>query len=260
MLKKVFDQTEELMRECGKIMLNAKRDSSMVSKKEGPANFVTTYDMMIQEKLKDGLLKLLPGSAFVGEEEDIHPNINKGYVFVVDPIDGTTNFIRNFKQSCISVALLKDGEQEMGFVYNPYLDEMFTAVKGGGAFLNGEKIRVSELPLEEGIVIIGTAPYYPSLNRESFDLAYRYFERALDVRRSGSSALDLCNVAAGRAEVFYELRLSPWDYAAGSLIVTEAGGVVTTAEGKKLSFEVPCSVMATNGKEYLINETVIKND
>lgn len=253
MYREILGKTEELMRTCGKIMLDATRYPSMVSKKEGSANFVTTYDKMIQDKLREGLQSILPGSVFVGEEEENHPNINRGYVFIVDPIDGTTNFIRDYKQSCISVALLKDGKQEMGAVYNPYLDEMFSATKGGGAFLNGEQITVSDLPVEEGLVIFGTAPYYPSLNKESFDLAYQFFQCALDVRRSGSSALDLCNIAAGRAEVFFELRLSPWDYAAGSLIVTEAGGAVTTAEGKSLSFDGPCSVIATNGKEIIFS-------
>ena len=235
------------MRECGGIMLKAHRDPSMVTAKEGHANFVTTYDKAIQEKLKKGLTDILPDSLFVGEEEVIHPDISKGYVFIVDPIDGTTNFIRDYKQSCISVALLKDGSQQMGLVYNPYLDEMFTAVKGGGAYLNGTKIMVSNLVLGEGIVIFGTSPYYSELNRKSFDLAYHYFRRALDIRRSGSSALDLCSIAAGRAEVFFELRLSPWDYAAGSLIVTEAGGIVTTLEGSPLKFDTICSVIATNG-------------
>ncbi len=246
-MKNIQKEIEKIIWECGDIMFHARRDPSMVTAKEGHANFVTTYDKTIQERLRNGLMDILPDSLFVGEEEDIHPRINKGYVFIVDPIDGTTNFIRDYKQSCISVALLKDGVQQIGLVYNPYLDEMFSAVKGGGAYLNGAKIRVSHLPLKEGIVIFGTSPYYRELNRKSFDLAYQYFQRALDIRRSGSSALDLCSIAAGRAEVFFELRLSPWDYAAGSLIVTEAGGVVTTAEGSPLKFDTPCSCLATNG-------------
>ncbi len=242
------NEIQLLMRECGSIMTEAVRDSSMVTAKEGHANFVTTYDKAIQEKLREGLLKLKPDAVFVGEEEDIHPSIFDGLAFVVDPIDGTTNFIRDYKQSCISVALLEKGVPILGLVYNPYLDEMFTARKGEGAYLNGERIHVSGLPMEQGIVLFGTAPYYTELNRKSFDLAYDYFKSALDIRRSGSSALDLCSIAAGRAEVFFELRLSPWDYAAGSLIVTEAGGKVTTAEGEPLRFDCPCSVLASNGK------------
>ena len=129
---------------------------------------------------------------------------------------------------------------------------MYTAVKDEGAFLNGSGIKVSDRSLDDGLVIIGTAPYYKELNQKSFDLAFNYFQNALDIRRSGSSALDLCSIAAGRAEVFFELRLSPWDYAAGSLIVKEAGGIVTTAEGKSLTFDGPCSVVATNGVAKII--------
>lgn len=149
--------------------------------------------------------------------------------------------------SAISVGLALDGERYMGVVYNPYLNEMFTAIKGKGACLNGEPIHVSSEPLCNGIVLFGTAPYYEELNRKSFEMAYDYFKKALDIRRSGSAALDLCSVAAGRAEVFFELRLCPWDFAAGSLIVEEAGGKVTTAEGGQLTLCAPCSMLATNG-------------
>ena len=247
MMKKILAEIEQLMRECGDILLTAQRTDDMVEAKEGHANFVTTYDKAVQEKLQAGLKNILPEAVFVGEEEDVHRGIDKGYAFIVDPIDGTTNFIRDYKQSCISVGLLKDGRQEAAAVFNPYLDEMFMAIKGEGAYLNGKRIRTSSLPLSEGIVIFGTAPYYPELNRKSFDMAYDYFTKALDIRRSGSAAIDLCSVAAGRAEVFFELKLSPWDYAAGSLIVTEAGGKVTTVDGEPLVFDRPCAVLATNG-------------
>ena len=247
-MKKILSEVEKLMKECGGIMLGATRTVDMVTAKEGHANFVTTYDKAVQEKLQEGLKKILPEAVFVGEEEDLHASVKKGYAFVVDPIDGTTNFIKDYKQSCISVALLKDSVQVLGAVYNPYLDEMFTAIKGEGAHLNGKRIRTSSLPLSEGVVIFGTSPYYPELNRKSFDMAYDYFTKALDIRRSGSSAIDLCSIAAGRAEVFFELKLSPWDYAAGSLIVTEAGGKVTTVDGEPIVFDRPCSVLATNGE------------
>lgn len=246
-MNEVLQKITGKMRECGNIILNAERSEEMVSEKSGHANFVTTYDKKVQEELKAGLMEILPEAVFVGEEEDIHASIAKGYAFVVDPIDGTTNFIKDYKTSCISVALLKDGKQYLGAVYNPYLNEMFTAVSGEGANLNGKPIHVSKLPLKDGIVIFGTAPYYEELSKKSFEMAYEYFKRSLDVRRSGSAAIDLCNIAAGRAELFFELRLSPWDYAAGSLIVKEAGGKVTTAEGAPLVFDRQISVLATNG-------------
>lgn len=239
-------EIEKVVREASAIIMEAKRTEEMVSSKEGHANFVTTYDKAVQDYLKKNLLALLPEAVFVGEEEDMHMSVGKGYAFIVDPIDGTTNFIRNMKASCISVGLLQDGAQYIGVIYNPYLDEMFSAEKGCGAFLNGEQIHVSNAPLSEGIIIFGTAPYYEELCKKSFEMAYELCKKGLDVRRSGSAAIDLCNIACGRAELFFELRLSPWDYAAGSLIVREAGGKVVTAEGGEITFDSPCSIVAGN--------------
>ena len=249
--RSLVDKIADAVRDCGKIMLEAVRTSDMVDEKEGHANFVTTYDKKVQETLKEKLTEILPAAAFVGEEDDIHASIQKGLAFIVDPIDGTTNFIKDYHVSAISVGLINDGRSYIGVVYNPYLDEMFTAERGKGAFLNGKPIHVSRNPLSEGIVLFGTAPYYEELSRKSFDLAYEYFRQALDIRRSGSAAIDLCSIAAGRAEVYFELRLSPWDYAAGSLIVEEAGGVVTTVDGGEITFERPCSVLAANGRAKL---------
>ena len=249
--RSLVDKIADAVRDCGKIMLEAVRTSDMVDEKEGHANFVTTYDKKVQETLKEKLTEILPATAFVGEEDDIHTSIQKGLAFIVDPIDGTTNFIKDYHVSAISVGLINDGRSYIGVVYNPYLDEMFTAERGKGAFLNGKPIHVSRNPLSEGIVLFGTAPYYEELSRKSFDLAYEYFRQALDIRRSGSAAIDLCSIAAGRAEVYFELRLSPWDYAAGSLIVEEAGGVVTTVDGGEITFERPCSVLAANGRAKL---------
>lgn len=249
--RSLVDKIADAVRDCGKIMLEAVRTSDMVDAKEGHANFVTTYDKKVQETLKEKLTEILPAAAFVGEEDDIHASIQKGLAFIVDPIDGTTNFIKDYHVSAISVGLINDGRSYIGVVYNPYLDEMFTAERGKGAFLNGKPIHVSRNPLSEGIVLFGTAPYYEELSRKSFDLAYEYFRQALDIRRSGSAAIDLCSIAAGRAEIYFELRLSPWDYAAGSLIVEEAGGVVTTVDGGEITFERPCSVLAANGRAKL---------
>lgn len=244
----LVEKIEEIARDCGKIMLHAVRTSDMVDAKEGHANFVTTYDKKVQEILKQRLLEILPEAVFVGEEDDIHASVRKGFAFIVDPIDGTTNFIKDYHASAISVGLTKDGEKYIGVVYNPYLDEMFSAEKNRGAFLNGQPIHVSKNTLSDGIVLFGTAPYYEELSKPSFQMAYEYFKKAMDIRRSGSAALDLCSIAAGRAELYFELRLSPWDFAAGALIVEEAGGVVTTVDGKEVTFDAPCSVLASNGQ------------
>ena len=244
--EQVLENIIHAVRACGTIILNADRTKSGIDEKAGHANFVTAYDKKVQSELQKRLLEILPEAVFVGEEEDVHASVKDGYAFIVDPIDGTTNFIKDYHASAISVALIKDAKRYMGVVYNPYLDEVYTAVKGKGAFLNGSPIQVSRQPLENGIVIFGTATYYEEYAKATFDMAYDYYCKALDVRRSGSAALDLCNIAAGRAELFFELRLCPWDYAAGSLIVEEAGGVVTTIDGGELPLNEGCGVLATN--------------
>lgn len=249
--KSLVEKIADAVRDCGKIMLEAVRTTDMVDEKEGHANFVTIYDKKVQQILKERLLELVPNAVFVGEEDDIHASIKKGMAFIVDPIDGTTNFIKDYHNSAISVGLTNDGKAYIGVVYNPYLNEMYTAERGRGAFLNGKPIRVSANPLSEGVVLFGTSPYYEELSRKSFQMAYAYFKRALDIRRSGSAAIDLCSIAAGRAELYFELRLSPWDYAAGALIVQEAGGVVTTVDGDEITLDKPCSVLATNGRAKL---------
>ena len=242
----IVEKIIDTVKKCGQFILNADRSAMAIDSKEGPANFVTEYDKKVQQLLEKDLKEIVPDAYFVGEEDSTNTASGRGKYFIVDPIDGTTNFIKDYHVSCISVGLLEDGEVKIGVIYNPYLDEMFWAVKGKGAYCNGRRIHVSEQPLGNGLILFGASPYYKELHKKSFEMAYELFSQALDIRRSGSAALDLCSIAAGRAELYFELKLSPWDYAAGSLIVEEAGGIVTTVEGEKLSFDRPCSVMAKN--------------
>lgn len=130
----LVEKIADAVRDCGKIMLDAVRTADMVDAKEGHANFVTTYDKKVQETIQEKLFEILPEAVFVGEEDDIHASIEKGFAFIVDPIDGTTNFIKDYHVSAISVGLTKDGEKYIGVVYNPYLDEMFTAGAEKGHF------------------------------------------------------------------------------------------------------------------------------
>ena len=236
----------DLVRECGQFIKNADRSHLHIDAKSGRANFVTEYDKLVQERLRAGLREIMPDAHFVGEEGSTQQFAPVGKFFIVDPIDGTTNFIKDYRFSCVSVALIVDGVAAFGVVYNPYADEMFCARRGQGAFCNGKRIHVSAEPLEDGIVVFGSAPYHEELKEKTFKLAYAYFRKAMDVRRSGSAALDLCTIAAGRAELFFELVLSPWDYAAGGLIVTEAGGLVSDCDGQPLAYDRPCSVLARN--------------
>lgn len=246
-METILKQIMETVRECGRYIKTVDRSAIAVDSKEGPGNFVTEHDSKVQQMLETSLTKIVPDADFMGEEDGRNQkDSQKGKFFVVDPIDGTMNFIKDYKSSCISVALVEDGQVLLGVIYNPYLDEMFWALRGKGAFCNGTQIHVSKEPLSNGLVLFGTCPYYEELYERTFRMAYDYFVKALDLRRSGSAALDLCCIAAGRAELFFELVLQPWDYAAASLIIEEAGGIITTVEGEPLSFVKPCSVLARN--------------
>lgn len=242
LLEKIID----VARVCGNMILNVDRSDIGIKDKAGKANFVTKYDCMIQKIAEERLTEILPQAEFLGEEEDSVIDETKEYIFVVDPIDGTTNFIKDYHMSCISIGLIRNGERYMGVVYNPYLDEMFYGIKGEGAYLNGKRIQVSNEDLSNGIVLFGSAPYNTELAKVSFEKAYEYFTQALDIRRSGSAALDLCAVAAGRAELYFEMILSPWDFAAGSLILEEAGGIVTTIDGEIIPCLSKTSILARN--------------
>ncbi len=245
----LIEQIQQAVRECGQIVLRADRTQAETHTKGGRSNdLVTRYDKLVQELLRDSLLRLAPQAHFVGEEEDVHESIARGDAFIVDPIDGTANFVHDYKNSAISVAMTRDGRREIGVVYNPYLDEMFYAQRGCGAFCNGSPIHVSPLPLERGLTIFGSASYYRELTDESFRLLRKCFDRSMDIRRSGSAALDLCAIAAGRAELFFELRLQPWDFAAGSLIVEEAGGRCTRVDGGAIDLTKGCSILAVGSQ------------
>ena len=245
-LTQTVNEICSLVKECGKVILGADREKMLIDIKSGVADLVTEYDKGVQEKLEEGLKKILPEAKFIGEEGSHDELDDDGYAFIVDPIDGTTNFVKDYHMSAISVALLKGKEAVAGVVYNPYLDEIFSAIKGQGAFCNGKRMSVSSHPLSNALVLFGSSPYDKELFSKTLEVLSDYFYKALDIRRSGSAALDLCNVAAGRAELFFELQVSPWDFAAGKLLVEEAGGVVTSLDGKPLSFEGKTSILAKN--------------
>jgi len=234
------------VKKCGDIILFVNDAERSMVTKEGKANFVTKYDMAIQAALSDELMKLLPQAQFVAEEGDCLKAAGAGCAFIVDPIDGTTNFIKNYKKSCVSVGLAEDGVITLAVVYNPFTGEMYSAEKGRGAFLNGQPVHVSNHPLSEELVAVGTSPYNEELIDDTFELAKTLHRASYDIRRSGAAALDLCDIAAGRCGLFFELNLSPWDYAAGSLIVTEAGGMVSRMSGDPLRFDRGGSVLAGN--------------
>ena len=203
----------------------------------------------MQALLVERLRTAVPGACFFCEENSVQEDLSARHVFIIDPIDGTMNFVKGMHHSCISAAYMSRGELLAAAVYNPYAGEMFTAVKGEGAFLNGRRIHADAAPLSETVFCLGSSPYRPDLADEAFRLARIAFDASLDLRRFASAELDLCMVAAGRAGLFFELSLSFWDYAAGSLIVTEAGGVCSTITGGPLPLDGSKSTLAAGGKQ-----------
>lgn len=242
----MLEQITEIVRRAGEIVLSARDIADHTHQKTSAADLVTEYDVAVEAFLKRELLALLPEAIFYGEESDHDADPTRGWAFIVDPIDGTTNFVRELHQSAISVALVHDGAVEYGVVLDPFKGELFAARRGGGAFLNGQPIHVSDRPLERGIFGMGTAIYRREYLEPTMRLTTQLFRRSCDFRRMGAAALDLCYVAAGRYDVFFEYNLCPWDYAAGSLLITEAGGYISTLEGGAIPLDRRGSVWASN--------------
>ena len=242
----MLDRLIAVVRRAGDMIRDAHDIEKDTHEKNGAADLVTKYDVAVQAFLQRELLALVPEADFLGEEGE-HEALDKPWVFVVDPIDGTTNFVRHMHHSNIAVALVHEGCVAYGVVYNPFTEEMFAARRGGGAFLNGRPIHVSDRDMSHAITMCGSTIYDRRFTDRSFSLMRRLYDLGLDFRRFGSAELDVCYVACGRAEVFFECRLSPWDYAAGSLILTEAGGKITRLDGSPIDPYRGGSVWATNG-------------
>ncbi|MBN9554556.1 MAG: inositol monophosphatase [Alphaproteobacteria bacterium] len=199
---------------------------------KGPADFVTTADKRTERILIEELTKARPGYGFLGEEGGVVEGKDKTHRFIIDPIDGTTNFMHGIPQFAISIALEREGQLVSGVVYNPVTDDLFMAEKGHGAFLNDKRLRVAARK-ELGPAVIGTG--LPFMGKEGHARASAEMAAVMNVtagiRRMGAASLDLAYVAAGRFDGFWEHGLQAWDMAAGILLVKEAGGVITDMNG-----------------------------
>lgn len=216
---------------------------------KGVANIVTYVDLAC-EKAVIGMIKMKhPDHGFLAEEGG-GENPEADHVWIIDPLDGTTNYAHGYLRFCVSIALQVKGVVELGVVYDPVMDETYTAVRGEGSFLNGERLKVSAVDrLEDALLVTGF-----SYDRgERLGKSLRFFERIIPVvqslRRDGCAALDMCYVAAGRFDGFWEFHLNPWDIAAGKLIIEEAGGVVTDLEGGLLPLD-RMELWASNGRVH----------
>ena len=239
---------QSVVRKAGKMILEAHVEKDEIHSKTGPANFVTDYDVKIQQFLIEKLSLLLPGVSFFGEEdtEENQRKVGKGYTFFIDPIDGTTNFMFDYKNSCVSVGLSEPGKMVAGWVYNPYTDQMWRATRGAGAFLNDQRISVLDGGLEDGICAFGAARY--NEGDGIFDVLPTLFTHSLSIRNGGSAAIDLCRIASGSNVGYIEMLLQPYDYAAASVIIEEAGGVITQSDGSSITLNTGCSIVAGTKK------------
>jgi myo-inositol-1(or 4)-monophosphatase len=236
-----------IVRSAGDIILS-REGADAVQTKAAP-DFVTAVDFRVQTFIQSALRENWPEIQFMGEEKDNSDiDFAKPY-WVLDPIDGTTNFIHDFHASVISLALVCDHDPIFGVVFNPSTGEEFTGIRGEGAFLNGCPIQASTVgSLSAALIFVGTAPYRRTEMDENFRRIQRVYLSAHDTRRFGCTALELCYIACGRADGQFEFGTKPWDIAAGWLILREAGGEVVSVFGGPPPLDGESAIVSTNGR------------
>lgn len=252
-MKDLLTVAKDAALKAGKLLRDNVSGTREISYK-GEINLVTEMDRLSEKTVVETLLAAFPGHGILAEEGGRIEN-SSGYIWIIDPLDGTTNYAHGYPNFAVSIGLEKDGEIVLGVVYDPLRDELFSAQKGQGAFLNNRPICVSG---HDTLIrsLLATGFPYDRATSEKNNL--NYFKALLmasqEVRRSGSASLDLCSVASGRLDGYWELKLHPWDVAAGSLIVTEAGGKVSDFSGVNFSIHDK-EIVASNGK---IHELMIE--
>jgi myo-inositol-1(or 4)-monophosphatase len=243
-MESFLDVAVEIAHEAG-ALLNSLFEGPLEIRYKGPMDVVTEADRRSEALITERLSKTFPEHAIVAEEGGGHQNRSE-FCWYVDPLDGTTNFAHRFPVFCVSLGLARRHEVIAGVIYDPIHKELYAAEHGGGAFLNGRRLSVSKVDnLAEGLVATGFPPY-ASDHDLNIQYYFRFTQACHGVRRAGSAALDLCSVAAGHFEGFWELKLNPWDKAAGVLVVTEAGGRVTDLSGGPFKL-LANEIFASNG-------------
>jgi len=245
---KYLKEAEGIAKKAGKMLRENINTSAEIFFK-GAVDLVTDFDNRAQRMIFDHLSACFPDHDFIGEE-GLSKNRGEEFLWIIDPLDGTTNYAHGFPIFCVSIALEWKEEIVLGVVCDPMRREMFSAVKEEGAFLNGKKIQVSSIgDLDKSLVATG----FPYDLRESkvnnIDHFNNFVVRVQAIRRCGSAAMDLCYVACGRFDGFWELKLKPWDVAAGALIVKEAGGKISDFKNGEFSI-FSNEILATNGLIY----------
>jgi len=202
--------------------------------KKAPADFVSAADLKAEQAIFEALEKARPGYSFLGEERGMIEGTDKTHTWIVDPLDGTTNFLHAVPHFCINIALQREGAIVAAVTLNPAANELFWAEKGKGAFLNDKRLRVAaRTRLDESILAAGIPFLGHGQHAQFLKELHQVSQRVAGVRSLGATALDLAWVAAGRFDAFWDRKSHAWDYAAGQLLVTEAGGRVTSADGEE---------------------------
>ena len=246
-LSKLEKKTVRIVKQAARIW---NRGTGTITEKNGAANIVTEADLAVQRFLQSKLSQILPGAGFFCEEGDV-ADLQKEYRWVIDPIDGTTNFARGLPECVISVALVHNDEPVLGVVFAPRLKLLFSAVKGKGAFCCGKRIHVSQKTFAESLFCTALCLYQKELAGLCSQVISQVHPQCSDIRRFGSCALELCYLALGRCDIYFEIRTYPWDYAAGLLMVEEAGGILRGYRGEKLNLrEMTMLVGANNPENY----------
>ncbi len=220
--------------------------SKFTAREKSPANLVTEADLASQAAIHDFIVSRFPDHKFLGEEGLDQQAGDSEYRWVIDPLDGTGNYVHRFPYYCVSIGLEHQGRLVVGAIYDPTRDELFSAMKGSGAFLNGQRIRCSEVDKITEAMCMASLPVKTSAESPAIGRFLKVISEAQSVQRSGSAALNLCYVASGRIDAFWSTNLKPWDMAGGVLIVEEAGGRVTQTGGGSFELEIP-DLLATNG-------------
>ncbi len=234
---------------AGEIIRNAyPRVTSIANKEKSKNNFVTEIDLFAEQEIIKVISKSYPEHGILGEETG-QINQDSEYQWVIDPIDGTTNFMKGFPHFAVSIALFKDNKPEVAVVYQPITDELFTAVRGEGATLDNKKLRVSNSLPENAIIATGIPFKTEGLVAKQLGYMDKVLNTFPDIRRTGSAALDLCYVASGRVDGFFELDLKKWDIAAGVLIAQESGAIVSDINGQFTHFKTG-NIACANPKVY----------
>lgn len=199
---------------------------------KGTNDFVTNVDIAAEQAVIETIQKAYPGHCIISEECGIINGDDTDYQWIIDPLDGTTNFVKGIPHFCVSIALKVKGKLDQAVVFDPIRGELFTASRGKGAQLNGFRIRVKQSKELSGAILATGFPFKQKQHLDSYmDMFKTLFVKTADMRRAGSAALDLAYVAAGRVDGYFELGLKPWDTAAGELLIIEAGGLVTDFSG-----------------------------